>query len=268
MIYCNICICIISRYTYDKGDIMAIKEYTIKTLADYMACINTLRVDNEVLWYRGHADEKYLLQPTIYRAPYTWEKEKSFMNEFKAKATKFIKAKDDYFEWLFIMQHHGTPTRLLDWSENALVAIAFATQYRKDEHSGKNAVVWCLNPIKFNEPVHFGNCEEEPIPNIIENTTVQQMYTNSARTKRPIAILGSYNNERIIAQKGVFTLFPEQPSFSIDSLNDAEKYLTKIIIQDNCVDEIAKELYFIGLNELSLFPGLESISKEIIRKSK
>lgn len=247
---------------------MAIKEYTVKTLSDYIKCINDLRSSNEILWYRGHADVDYLLQPTIYRKPYSWEKEKSFMNEFKAKANNFIKAKDDYFEWLFIMQHHGTPTRLLDWSENALVSIAFATQYRKDKHKGKNAIVWCLNPVKFNGEVHFGSFNDEPIPNIIENDLIQQMYINSPRTKRPIAILGSYNNERIIAQKGVFTLFPEQDAFSMDSLPDAEKYLTRIVIENSSVDDIAEELYFIGLNELSLFPELESISKEIIRKNK
>lgn len=247
---------------------MAIKEYTVRTLADYIKCINDLQPDNEVLWYRGHADEDYLLQPTIYRAPYTWEQEKIFMNEFKAKAASFIKAKDDYFEWLFIMQHHGTPTRLLDWSENALVAIAFATQYRKSAHSGKNAVVWCLNPIKFNATINFGSDAGERIPNIIENKTVQQMYINSARTKLPIAILGSYNNERIIAQKGVFTLFPEQDAFSMDTLEHAEECLAKVIIEESYVEQIANELYFIGLNELSLFPELESISREIIRKNR
>ena len=76
------------------------------------------------------------------------------MNEFKAKAIRFITPKDDFFEWLFIMQHHGTPTRLLDWSENAMVAIAFATQYRKDKHKDKDAVVWCLNPVEFNSNVN------------------------------------------------------------------------------------------------------------------
>ena len=246
---------------------MAIKEYMIKNLSEYINCINDMRSANNILWYRGHADENYKLQPTIYRVPYNWEKEKGFMNEFKAKATKFIKAKDDYFEWLFIMQHHGTPTRLLDWSENALVSIAFATQYRKDIHHGKRAVVWCLNPIEFNRGVAFGSFDEEPIPNIIENELIQQMYNNSSRTKRPIAILGSYNNERIIAQKGTFTLFPEQDAFSIEDMPDADKYLTKIIIDSAYVEDIAEELYFIGWNELSLFPGLESISKEIIRKN-
>ena len=94
------------------------------------------------------------------------------------------------------------------------------------------------------------------------------MYINSPRTKRPIAILGSYNNERIIAQKGNFTLFPEQDAFSMEDMSDAENYLTRIIIDSAYIEDIAEELYFIGWNELSLYPELESISKEIIRKNK
>jgi len=55
---------------------MAIKEYNIKSLKEYMECINELHTDNNILWYRGHANGGYKLEPTIYREPYTWEKEK------------------------------------------------------------------------------------------------------------------------------------------------------------------------------------------------
>lgn len=246
---------------------MAIKEYNIKSLKEYMECINELHTDNNILWYRGHANGGYKLEPTIYREPYTWEKEKIFMNEFKAKAIRFITPKDDYFEWLFIMQHHGTPTRLLDWSENAMVAIAFATQYRKDKHKDKDAVVWCLNPVEFNSNVRFRTYSEEPIPNICEEKDVAQMYMENIRPKHPIAIYGPYNNERILAQKGVFTLFPTTPAFCIEEMENACKYLTKIVIDKSVVKNIAEELYFLGVNELSLFPELGSISREIIRKN-
>lgn len=246
---------------------MSIREFTVKSLAEYFECIRDLSKENNILWYRGHADEKYLLQPAIFRAPFNWEKEKSFMNEFKAKAVKFIKPADDYFEWLFIMQHHGTPTRLLDWSESAIVALSFATQYRNKEQEECNAVVWCLNPVIFNEKVRFGSYEDEPIPNICENRDLAEMYKDNTRVKRPVAILGSYNNERIIAQKGVFTLFPAQDSFSIEDLDDSETYLTKIVIKKEDVKQMSDELYFVGCNELSLFPELSSISKEILRKN-
>ena len=54
----------------------------------------------------------------------------------------------------------------------------------------------------------------------------------------------------------------------MEDMSDAENYLTRIIIDSAYIEDIAEELYFIGWNELSLYPELESISKEIIRKNK
>ena len=86
------------------------------------------------------------------------------------------------------MQHHATPTRLLDWSENALVALAFATQYRSNRHKGKDATVWCLNPIKLNEHVRFSAYDDEPIPNICDNKELQTMF-ESPRQTTPLQLL-------------------------------------------------------------------------------
>ena len=53
--------------------------------------------------------------------------------------------------------------------------------------------------------------------------------------------------------------------FNMEDLTNASEYLIKIIIPARNVENIANELYFIGINELSLFPEPESISKEIKR---
>ena len=240
-------------------------EYEVKSIAEYLNTITALKDSHEKLWFRGHASSEYTLMPTVYRAPYSWEKESALLHQFKARAARFLShTPNDDTEWLFIMQHHATPTRLLDWSENALVALSFATQYRKDNHKDKDANVWCLNPIKLNSNIRFPSYDYEKIPNICANKELQEMYASSRQTY-PVAIIGPQNTERIIAQKGVFTLFPNKESFTMESLGKADEFLVKITIPKDYITAIKNDLYFIGMSESSLFPELDSISKELKR---
>jgi len=244
---------------------MSIKELEIKSLSEYMDAIVSLKPDHEKLWFRGHANNEYTLMPTIYRTPYSWKNELPLLHQFKARASRFLNhLPNEDIEWLFIMQHHATPTRLLDWSENALVALAFAVQYRTEKHNDKDADVWCLNPITLNSHIRFTSYEDEKIPNICENKDLQSMY-ESSRQDFPIAIIGPQNSDRIIAQKGVFTLFPNKDSFKLETLADAKEFLTRIKIPQLHIDKIKEELYYIGITESSLFPELDSISKELKR---
>ena len=246
---------------------MSIKEYEITSISEYLEKISSLKNDHEKLWFRGHASHEYRLMPTVYREPYTWENEVALLHQFKARAARFLDhIPTDEAEWLFIMQHHATPTRLLDWSENALVALAFAVQYRDSKHKDKNAVVWCLNPIQLNSNISYPFDEHEKIPNICECEDLHKMYFNSLRPKtHPVAIIGPQNTERIIAQKGVFTLFPNKDSFDMESLEQSEQFLVKIVIPKNYTETIKENLYYIGITESSLFPELDSISKELKR---
>lgn len=243
---------------------MSIKEVEIKNISEYLNVVTSMKSSHEKLWFRGHASEDFTLMPTVYRAPYSWENEAALLHQFKARAVRFLDyiPRDD-IEWLFIMQHHATPTRLLDWSENALVALSFAVNYRNGLKE-KAANIWCLNPYILNTNIRFNTQDYEKIPNICESKELQEMYISS-RQKFPIAIIGPQNTERIIAQKGVFTLFPNKESFKMEDLEGAEKFLIKITIKAENIESIKQDLYYIGLTETSLFPELDSISKELKR---
>jgi hypothetical protein len=54
------------------------------------------------------------------------------------------------WEWYFLMQHSGAPTRLLDWTEGALIALYFAVRNKLD---ATDAAVWVLDPWSLNEHV-------------------------------------------------------------------------------------------------------------------
>lgn len=246
---------------------MPIKEITVNSTSEYVKEIETLHATHKKLWFRGHGSANYTLQPTIYRTPYSANKQNLLLHQFKARAARFISDRNiKDIEWLFIMQHYATPTRLLDWSESALVALAFATQYRNDKHSGMDANIWCLDPLILNSLLRFKSLDTEPIPNICDVDDLREAYEGPSMDY-PVAIIGPQSTSRIVAQKGVFTLFPaKEISFNMEDLPKANEFLTRIIIPDIKVVGICEELYYLGITESTLFPEMESISKEIKRE--
>jgi hypothetical protein len=84
----------------------------------------------------------------------------------------------------------------------------------------------------------------------------------------PVAIFGPLNNERIVSQKGVFTLYPTSASIpKLEEDSKANEFLRKIVIkgQDN-ISKIKSELSVIGMSETSLFPDLNHLSLELRRE--
>lgn len=92
-------------------------------------------------WYfRGQKNAAWSLIPNIARPDvcgplgYSVSEEKSLLQRFRDEAVMFIKEDFQTIEWLALAQHHGLPTRLLDWSSNPLTAAWFACQDESNTH--------------------------------------------------------------------------------------------------------------------------------------
>jgi len=247
-------------------------EYNVESVSDFISKVEDLFTSHSKLWFRGHADVDYVLEPSIFRSPFVGHDEKSLMDIFKSKAVAYLEQSpnpEEYWNWLFLMQHHKVPTRLLDWSESAFVGLAFAIHERNDKHLGKGAAVWCLNPYELNKALtHLG--QEEKIPNINEDAIISNIYNIQSRSpvSLPAAIIGPLNSKRIIAQKGAFTLFPPSQQVCLDKNGDTSRFLVKFNIDATKVEEIGKQLFNLGITESSLYPELDSIAKEMVRTFK
>lgn len=175
--------------------------------------------------FRGENSTEYKLIPKIGREPYT-EKlskdkfadnlqslEENTMRDFVRMSIPYLDLRNiSHLEQWTIAQHHGLPTRFLDWTENPLIAAYFAT-----ENSGeRDVVIYAMDKTQFN--VIFEQ-EDTDIFSLPEEDKVV-FYTPS------------YFHPRIIAQKGVFTIHAS-PTTPLDKtrINNHNCKIERIIIK-------------------------------------
>jgi hypothetical protein len=150
----------------------ALPKSPIASLAEYIERIKQIqvfwRIDKERrygeiqnIWFRGHASTHWNLTPKLYRNEFKGSNETEIRQEFQIRAQQLIQGgrfPADKWEWYFLMQHYGAPTRLLDWTDNPLVALYFALH---DPHCDPaepdgDVAVWVLNSWWLNRQLHNG----------------------------------------------------------------------------------------------------------------
>ncbi|MEM1203434.1 MAG: FRG domain-containing protein [Acidobacteriota bacterium] len=195
--------------------------------------------NRERLVFRGVTDAaRHKLVPSVGRKkprPGTSRPafERRILNLFKERALPHL----DYhprndWEWLATAQHHGLPTRLLDWSYNPLVACYFAVERDTDGDSA----------------IYSLNLREVVVPDEVDPFELDRV----ARF-RP-----SHVTPRIAAQAGVFTVHSRPDKAFVDI-----KRLKVGIVANSARSSLKRDLYKFGITSSSLFPGLDGIAKEI-----
>ena len=229
-------------------------------------------------WFRGQRADHQLL-PKLYRenqyGDSTRQKkyniEDEIFEEFTVRAPILldtVPAPTDDWDWLFLMQHFGVPTRLLDWTEGALLALYFAV---RDNPGYYDAAVWALDPYELNNKAIGRECVIPPSASGVSNRDKDQVRPwlpkrfkrRTVLPKCPVAIYPSHTARRISTQRSCFTIH----GTDLEGLDILEKkksnYLTKIVIPAYKVQLIRKELDACGIDESTIFPDLEGLGKSI-----
>lgn len=93
-------------------------------------------------FFRGHSNERFNLEPKIYRQDNWIENEHKIIKDVLTECSEYFSPHDTLFDKLVKMQHYGYPTRLLDITYNSLVSLYFAvnendTANNKDGYNGE-----------------------------------------------------------------------------------------------------------------------------------
>jgi len=232
-------------------------------------------------WFRGEesADWPTALNPKLYRTKHklneVLRQEQDLRLEFRRRGSQFAGEgkPSDHWEWYFLMEHYGVPTRLLDWSDGALVALYFALKTAKTSH---DAAVYMLDPWWLNKLVYkeFPTAKaERPIGTALPEWDEAQAYLSQDEfqnellgPKFPLAIDPSHVARRFAAQRSRFTIFGRAAN-GLTKICDKAKVsdcrLCRIPIKRAAVATMRRDLATCGISESTIFPDLEGFGREL-----
>ena len=222
--------------------------------------------------YRGHSDASVDLSTSLVRlGGDPSELEGQVMRAFRKYAAADAVAHDTPWDWLALGQHHGLPTRLLDWTYSPYVALHFVTQSL--ERYDRDGVVWCLDYVRAHELL------PPPLRKLLDkegaNVFTTELLSEAAPATRDLAGLGDEDfilfveppsfDARIVNQYALFSLM-SSPDASLDEwLGKHEDLARRLVIPAELKWEIRDKLDQAGINERVLFPGLDGLTRWVTR---
>ncbi|MBP3339087.1 MAG: FRG domain-containing protein [Lachnospiraceae bacterium] len=279
--------------------------YVVKSLAEYINLIEKIGSNDTEKWYRGQSKCEYRLSPSALRKVIAIEDQRGnkldtpvldntcsgsnnlvaflpvdkMVDEFSKKAAGCLEYDvKSNIEWECIAQHYGIPTRVLDWTTNAMNALFFAVgdcligkteeddieYFIESEGFGSGGgAVFVIDPLEINKlSAPIKDFEENPkILDAIEDSKLLEECLHSMIP--PVCFSGFNKEKRISRQAGKFTttgtlLWP------MDYYNVLQKKITKIFIPYSAFESIRHQLSALGITHNTIY--VEDDEKDVLAK--
>jgi hypothetical protein len=212
------------------------------------------------------------LQTSLMRLGGNFAKlEGHLLRNFRKYAIRSAVPDDNIWNWLAVAQHHGLPTRLLDWTYSPYVALHFVTEELK--HYDVDGIIWCVNFVKVNQLV----------PDLLRGILIEEgskvftveMLSRAARSLAEFQSLGVQPfgvffeppslDERIVNQFAHFSMMSTATARLDHWLEQHPDLVRRIVVASELKWEIRDKLDQANITERVLFPGLDGLSRVLKR---
>jgi hypothetical protein len=232
------------------------------------------------IWYRGQSrdlspqpgvlrpellsscdTEEIQMKPTGQRL---WNKERTFNRQFRRMSASLIPAGSGVVSLYFLAQHHGLPTRLMDWTMNPLSALYFAASGFPDD----DGVIFAMNPKNLGA---FAEMRDSRVERV-----VSALFGDSdiPFDSTIIPVLPDLFAGRLLQQSSCFTLHTPPlwlNDLSLSLKDDATHKITpsaiakvsKYVIPKDAKPKLRLTLRRLGVTDATLFPDLDHVASEI-----
>jgi hypothetical protein len=241
--------------------------------------------------FRGQRESMWLLYTSLDRAVKREEltansrslhhlnreiEQRELLFRFQQQAHVYVRhppALGDLASWLALMQHHGAPTRFLDWTRSPFVAAYFAFEEEAREES-KRSAIWAVD-LDWIETRGYEQLLPEGPPSSPDDSKSRARRINSLLAQNEKAVIVRIDpiksNERMAVQQGIFLCkLLHEASFSqtlmrmmIHPQTPNRPVVRRLEVESSRRKEFLKNLRAMNIHRASLFPGLDGFAQSL-----
>lgn len=273
----------------------------INTMNQYISLLEDVSKGNDKLFFRGHSNVSYQLIPSVFRKEEWLKNEKLMYQELQINCANDFNQMEGHLETLAEMQHYGLPTRLLDITQNPLIALYFACEdadsnsgevivfgiHREDikyPQSDTVAILASLPLFTYDEQRKFYKYSKKSYRNVEEFNKDIERLVQEVRIERPgfvgkiqqddlrrcIAVIPAKNNRRLEKQEGAFIIcglldekYGSANRNTIDEMRVRNKEGKKLVCIINDKAKLLKQLNSLGINKSKVYPEIDDVADYI-----